>query len=179
MSFKIPTDAEIDAALLGDFRSSFTAQLTVDDRASLSFKKLEAQLLEINRTLRRPVPTDNAYAIYGSPQSVARAFSRQMLMFGGVNLLTDAALVERSEDWSGVRSPGRARRRRARGHAQRVNVNVKPSPKVLKMPNGDMVMHPATLAALKSALAEQQERMIERLTMNAILGEPYVPKDKP
>lgn len=58
-------------------------------------------------------------------------------------------------------------------------MNVKPSPKVLKMPNGDMVMHPATLAALKSALAEQQERMIERLTMNAILGEPYVPKDKP
>ena len=40
----------------------------------------------------------------------------------GIRVITNDAVGDPYEDWSGVRSPGRARRRRAGGHPQRIVV---------------------------------------------------------
>ena len=56
------------------------------------------------------------------------------------------------EDWSQVRSPGRARRRLKRGHPQRIRFYYKPDPNLLQLPNNTIVGHPATLARLRKEL---------------------------
>lgn len=38
----------------------------------------------------------------------------------GIRVITSDVVGDPYEDWSGVRSPGRARRRRAKGHPQRI-----------------------------------------------------------
>lgn len=58
------------------------------------------------------------------------------------------------EDWSGVRSPSRARRRRVQGHRQNIRYYHLPDPKLLKTPDG-IFGHPATIAALREALKAQ------------------------
>jgi len=71
--------------------------------------------------------------------------------FGGLRIVESAALtIGPFEDWSAVRSPGRARRRRAK-HPQRIRYYFKPDPQVYVM--GDtVVMHPVTAAAVRKAL---------------------------
>jgi hypothetical protein len=69
-------------------------------------------------------------------------------LLGAVRLITNEHLtIGPFEDWSGVRSPGRARRRRRLGHPQRIRFYYKPDPKLIWM--GDtLVGHPDTIAAL-------------------------------
>lgn len=63
-------------------------------------------------------------------------------------------MVDRTEDWSDVRSPSRARRRRARGFPQRIKVEVIPKKGVLVL--GDkMFMHPAVAMELRAELARR------------------------
>ena len=58
------------------------------------------------------------------------------------------------EDWSQVRSPGRARRRRRQGHPQRIRIIIDPNPNALVM--GDtVVMHPATAARFRAMIPEK------------------------
>lgn len=56
------------------------------------------------------------------------------------------------EDWSQVRSPGRAARRRRQGHPQRIRYYYKPDPKLLRFPDGMVVGHPETIARIRNAL---------------------------
>jgi hypothetical protein len=56
------------------------------------------------------------------------------------------------EDWSRVRSPARARRRRKR-HPQRISIYYLPDPNLIQTANGDMFGHPATLAKLMAKSA--------------------------
>lgn len=70
----------------------------------------------------------------------------------------DIQLVDRVEDWSGVRSPARARRRRRRGFPQRIKVYLVPKPSVFeyRAPGGvTFYGHPETIAKLKEQLRAQ------------------------
>lgn len=72
--------------------------------------------------------------------------------FGSIRLISNALLVDGPfEDWSEVRSHGRARRRR-RKHPQRIRVFYRPSPKLLRLPDGSIVAHPETLDRLRKAI---------------------------
>lgn len=70
-----------------------------------------------------------------------------MLTYAGFEIREDAGMVD--EDWSGVRSPGRARRRRALGYPQRIVVTPKKEAyRVGRM----LVMHPLMAYALRRAV---------------------------
>ena len=71
----------------------------------------------------------------------------------GIRLIeTDLMVIGPFEDWSRVRSPGRARRRRSK-HKQRIRIYHKPDPQVMNdRVNGVIYGHPATLAVLRRKL---------------------------
>lgn len=72
-------------------------------------------------------------------------------MYGGFRVRLDDLLVDTREDWSGVRSPSRARRRRRQGHPQRIKIVGVPKSEAYRI--GDMlVMHPATWRQLQSLM---------------------------
>ena len=73
----------------------------------------------------------------------------------GVRVILNSNMTIAVEDWSQVRSPGRARRRRPK-HRQRIRVVFKPDPSVIVLPNGDVVMHPEMAAALEHRIAIQR-----------------------
>jgi hypothetical protein len=77
------------------------------------------------------------------------------LGLSGVRITTSPHLtVGPFEDWSQVRSPSRAERRRRQGHAQRIRYYYKPSPDLLRLPDGSYVGHPETVARLRQMIAE-------------------------
>ena len=53
-------------------------------------------------------------------------------------------------DWSGARSPSRAKRRRRMGHRQRVKIVRVPWKHAVKLPDGKLVMHPVAAQLLKA-----------------------------
>jgi hypothetical protein len=62
-------------------------------------------------------------------------------------------MVERIEDWSGVRSPSRARRRLKRGFPQRIVIREVPKKEAISIDGGrTYYMHPITARALREAL---------------------------
>ncbi len=76
------------------------------------------------------------------------------LSYVGLQIIEAPAMVIGPfEDWSAVRSPGRARRRRRQGHPQRIRQYYKPDPKVLHdKVHGVIYAHPATVDALRKAI---------------------------
>ena len=67
-------------------------------------------------------------------------------------------MVERIEDWSGVRSPSRARRRLKRGFPQRIVIREVPKKEAISLDGGiTYYMHPIALLALRDALALASE----------------------
>lgn len=82
-----------------------------------------------------------------------------MMLFGN-RVIEDASLVEPAgEDWSRVRSPARARRRR-RKHRQNIVQLYKPQGTITFIPDGrggaTAVMHPAIAAELRRHVSEAQ-----------------------
>lgn len=77
------------------------------------------------------------------------------------------------EDWSQVRSPGRAARRRKQGHPQRIRFYYKPDPKLLKLPDGTVVGHPVTLQVLRQALADKAAVKAKTAVDAAYFGNPW------
>lgn len=65
-----------------------------------------------------------------------------------------ALVVDAGEDWSKVRSPGRARRRRLQGHRQNISRRYEPSPDGFQV-EGTVFAHPATLARWRRELRAQ------------------------
>lgn len=93
----------------------------------------------------------------------------------GYKLILDPTLVDHHEDWSKVRSPGRAKRRERRGHRQRIRrwttpmMDVKafaPGPRAQFPPQ--MFMHPARWPSFSLELAEGQDFLdrAERLSLD-------------
>lgn len=70
---------------------------------------------------------------------------------GGVRIIESVHMVEQiGEDWSGVRSPARAKRRLARGFPQRIKPIMAPKKVAYAMDGGrTMVMHPAMARELR------------------------------
>lgn len=56
------------------------------------------------------------------------------------------------EDWSEVRSPSRAKRRRRMGHRQRIKIARIPWKHATHLPNGYLVMHPVTAQYFRAEL---------------------------
>lgn len=82
-------------------------------------------------------------------------------VFGSLRIIEDRHMEEAAEDWSEVRSPSRAARRRRRGHRQRIRFIMRPKPDVYRM--GDaLIMHPDTARSLRLRLAEQAHASSER-----------------
>ncbi len=85
-----------------------------------------------------------------------------------LRLIEDVTLVETFEDWSRVRSPGRARRRRGK-HPQNIKITSKPSSKSYLI--GDkLICHPATADAVRKCASERSERIIDELFRKLISG---------
>lgn len=76
-------------------------------------------------------------------------------MYAGMRIITDIHLVDITEDWSRVRSPSRAERRRRQGHRQNIIMRAVPKPHIYKV--GDtLVMHPDIAIKLQQQTKEQQ-----------------------
>ncbi len=73
-----------------------------------------------------------------------------------MRIIEDSTLLDITEDWSRVRSPSRAARRRRQGHRQ--NILVTATPKKEAYVNGRIiVMHPALAAQLRAQLKERMD----------------------
>ena len=77
-------------------------------------------------------------------------------MFGGIRIIEDRNLVDMVEDWSGVRSPSRAERRRRQGHRQRIKITAIPKKDAFSIDGGrTFVMHPEIAKEFRRQVAEQ------------------------
>ncbi len=82
----------------------------------------------------------------------------------GLQIRTDANLVEPYEDWSRCRSLPRARRRPARGIRTAMRVRHRPQRKAYEI-NGIFYMHPEMLRALQFKLKTRADkRLMDTLT---------------
>lgn len=71
-----------------------------------------------------------------------------------VKLIESLHMVDTVEDWSGVRSPSRARRRRKQGHRQNIRYITVPKPDLLTTADGTIYGHPETIRVLMEKLGE-------------------------
>lgn len=67
----------------------------------------------------------------------------------GLRIVEDPHMVETVEDWSDVRSPSRAARRRRQGHRQRIRYVTRPKQQVISG-MGCLIMHPEVAARLRA-----------------------------
>lgn len=82
----------------------------------------------------------------GHPAGIANAVGLPIIE-------SDQMVVGPFEDWSKVRSHGRAARRRKRGFRQNIRLFYKPRPDFLQLPNGTLVGHPEMGRELKRSLS--------------------------
>jgi hypothetical protein len=76
-------------------------------------------------------------------------------------IVEDASLVDTIEDWSGVRSPGRASRRRKLGHRQNITLKSVPRQEVYFLDGGrTMVVHPEVARAIEQQIAQRMGGMV-------------------
>lgn len=93
----------------------------------------------------------------------------------GIRLVPDPHMVDVMEDWSEVRSPSRAARRRRQGHPQRIRYREIPKPEFYHLPGENMIVaHPTVIDRLHARLAADMDRRREAQIMGAILGHPIV-----
>lgn len=96
---------------------------------------------------------------------------RPMMAPLGVDIRTSEHLTETVEDWSGCRSPSRARRRLRQGCPQRVKTVTRPRPGGVVI-NGVVYMHPIEFDKLKARTADKIKQRIDQMAMNAFMGKP-------
>lgn len=72
--------------------------------------------------------------------------------FGGMQIFEDPNMLDIVEDWSAVRSPSRARRRRKK-HKQRIVVRYVPKTEAYQVGNR-LYMHPEMARKLRTAAAQ-------------------------
>lgn len=75
-----------------------------------------------------------------------------MIPLGHTRIIEDDKMVDSVEDWSRVRSPGRAARRRRQGHRQNIVITGKPKTHAISMDGGrTLIMHPEMARQLRAA----------------------------
>ncbi|MGU3387237.1 hypothetical protein ACLBYG_22195 [Methylobacterium sp. D53M] len=93
--------------------------------------------------------------------------------YAGIRLVADPHMVDVVEDWSRVRSPSRAARRRRQGHRQRIRYLEVPKADIIHLPaEGVMVAHPATIDKLYARIAVGMDRRREAQAVDTLLGRP-------
>lgn len=78
-----------------------------------------------------------------------------LLTYGGLRIMTDPHMTETVEDWSRVRSPSRAARRRRQGHPQQISYREQPKREAYQL-GGVLVMHPEVYAQLAATLETKE-----------------------
>jgi len=81
-------------------------------------------------------------------------FDIGMLQPFGLQIIEDRHMVDIVEDWSDVRSPSRAARRRKRGFPQRIRIMEVPKKEAYRMGN-KVVMHPVRAMELRRQIANR------------------------
>ena len=77
-----------------------------------------------------------------------------LLTYGGMQIIIDDVLMSKTiEDWSNVRSPGRARRRRWK-HRQNIVSRIVPKEDIFRF-GGKLIMHSVMLEKLEAEIAKQ------------------------
>jgi hypothetical protein len=73
--------------------------------------------------------------------------------FDGVRIIEDMKLVDMVEDWSRVRSPSRAERRRRHGHHQNIVIRAVPKKEGYSIDGGrTIIMHPETARLFRTMI---------------------------
>lgn len=90
--------------------------------------------------------------------------------FAGIEIIESDLLMITVEDWSRVRSPGRARRRMKRGFKQNIQSKKVPDPKVYMVGN-TATMHPDVARKLEDTIAQQVQKGIDDQWNQALYGE--------
>ena len=72
--------------------------------------------------------------------------------YAGMRIMETDLLVDIVEDWSRVRSPARARRRRKLGHPQRIAYRETPKEDAYVIHGQTIVMHPEMARKLRAML---------------------------
>lgn len=97
---------------------------------------------------------------------------RSITPTGGLRIVEDPHMTDTVEDWSEVRSPSRAARRRRQGYRQRIRWVERPKSEIYHV--GDMlVMHPETARVFREKVAAAGDDMVrraEREMFGAVLG---------
>jgi hypothetical protein len=73
------------------------------------------------------------------------------VLTGGLRIIESLHMVDTVEDWSQVRSPSRARRRRRMGHPQRIRIITVPKSEAYQIKDS-LIMHPSVAAQLRRSL---------------------------
>ena len=89
--------------------------------------------------------------------------------FNGIDIVESIYLTKPYEDWSEVRSPGRARRRMKRGFKQNIRIVQVPDPSVYVIGN-KAHMHPDTARSFRERLDKVMGDKIQRDIDRAIRG---------
>lgn len=72
------------------------------------------------------------------------------MIFDGVRIIENDKMIDVTEDWSKVRSRGRAARRRRQGHRQNIKVIGTPKTEIISIDGGrTLIVHPATAQVLR------------------------------
>jgi hypothetical protein len=92
--------------------------------------------------------------------------------FAGVRIIEDANLVDAvGLDWSGCRSPSRAKRRSKHGHRQRVKTAYAPKKEALSVDGGrTFVMHPEIARMMREQMHANISAQIEKQAEDSLLG---------
>ncbi len=90
--------------------------------------------------------------------------------FSAVRIIESVEAYEPVEDWSRVRSPSRAERRRRQGHRQ--NIEIRHKPIALQHADGYFIVHPAIADQLRREIKAKMDVEIQR----AMMGDPLAPR---
>lgn len=96
--------------------------------------------------------------------------TRDRLFLHGTQIIETTMAVDRSkprEDWSRVRSPGCAARRRRQGKRQNIIVTYEPCAYAI---DGKIVAHPEIVSSLRKRMAGSVERFIDEQFFSAMRG---------
>jgi hypothetical protein len=89
----------------------------------------------------------------------------------GTRIVESEHMTETIEDWTKVRSPGRARRRMKQGHKQRIEYHTVPRRDVISIDGGrTLVCHPALMREIGKALSYSMEKRMDALLTQSIFG---------
>jgi hypothetical protein len=86
----------------------------------------------------------------------------------GMELVSSVHMTRTEEDWSKVRSPGRAARRLRQGHRQNIRVLEVPRMDFISLDGKKLIGHPEAIKALNAQIAREIDAQAYR-TMAGVL----------